>query len=486
MLLVAGLAFAAAPNHTSQRPSARPCWRKARRLHSRSGAGAARTAALSRAARARAQCLTVATLALLVSSLATVAVPKLAGSLIDVCIQFGQEGGRAQAKRHLDTMLFQILGILAVGGVATGVRSWRAPRWLRGLEVARAWQRAARWSCRGDFCAVSRVACGAAAGKPGACSASAASLAARPAESPLIEGRSDLRARPGATSGSVPQAVQLGGRARDVAPTQQPLPPAGGPGDRCACCRPSVGQQGRAGLPGAAGRGPPMGTGALCAMLRGQLWSAHCQGRDPAGLHGRWCACRRCVVGVPPQAGERLPGAAEMPACSPSAGDACRHLARHGVTALPLSRCSLHMCTCNSRRICEQAWVVGRAGGLCGRVVRAGVRAGVQSLPCAHGWRSLPGRAGFFDRVRTGELMNRLSEARAAAHASAGWSRCPLRTTFQLEEGGVPHEEVLGRGRLREQPRALLDEWWDEQRRTAMLASAPAPLPPPPPRTARG
>jgi len=36
---------------------------------------------------------------------------------------------------------------------------------------------------------------------------------------------------------------------------------------------------------------------------------------------------------------------------------------------------------------------------------------------------SLPGRAGFFDRVRTGELMNRLSEARAIAHASAGWSR---------------------------------------------------------------
>ena len=71
-----------------------------------------------------AQCLTVATLALLVSSLATVAVPKLAGSLIDVCIQYGQEGGRAAAKHHLNIMLYQILGILAVGGVATGIRSW--------------------------------------------------------------------------------------------------------------------------------------------------------------------------------------------------------------------------------------------------------------------------------------------------------------------------------------------------------------------------
>ena len=68
----------------------------------------------------------VATLALLVGSLATIAVPKLAGSLIDVCIQYNQEGGRDAAKRHLNTMLYQILGILAVGGVATGIRSWCA------------------------------------------------------------------------------------------------------------------------------------------------------------------------------------------------------------------------------------------------------------------------------------------------------------------------------------------------------------------------
>jgi len=118
----------------------------------------------------------VATLALLVSSLATVAVPKLAGSLIDVCIQFGQEGGRAQAKRHLDTMLFQILGILAVGGVATGVRSWRAPRRPCGCGAVRAPRRPcgcgaarARLVCcalllQRNFCAVLRLACGAAAG----------------------------------------------------------------------------------------------------------------------------------------------------------------------------------------------------------------------------------------------------------------------------------------------------------------------------------
>ncbi|KAK9828398.1 hypothetical protein WJX81_003942 [Elliptochloris bilobata] len=75
-------------------------------------------------AKEEALCLVVATLALLVSSLATVAVPKLAGSLIDVCIQYGQEGGRDTAKRHLNNMLYQILGILAIGGVATGIRSW--------------------------------------------------------------------------------------------------------------------------------------------------------------------------------------------------------------------------------------------------------------------------------------------------------------------------------------------------------------------------
>ena len=81
------------------------------------------------------QCLVVATLALLVGSLATIAVPKLAGSLIDVCIQYNQEGGRDAAKRHLNTMLYQILGILAVGGVATGIRSWCACKELASANL---------------------------------------------------------------------------------------------------------------------------------------------------------------------------------------------------------------------------------------------------------------------------------------------------------------------------------------------------------------
>ena len=84
------------------------------------------------------QCLVVATLALLVGSLATIAVPKLAGSLIDVCIQYNQEGGRDAAKHHLNTMLYQILGILAVGGVATGIRSWWACDYVKHRN-ARNW-----------------------------------------------------------------------------------------------------------------------------------------------------------------------------------------------------------------------------------------------------------------------------------------------------------------------------------------------------------
>ena len=85
------------------------------------------------------QCLVVATLALLVGSLATIAVPKLAGSLIDVCIQYNQEGGRDAAKRHVNTMLYEILGILAVGGVATGIRSWCACIFPVSCQYARNW-----------------------------------------------------------------------------------------------------------------------------------------------------------------------------------------------------------------------------------------------------------------------------------------------------------------------------------------------------------
>jgi hypothetical protein len=72
-----------------------------------------------------AQVLFLGTIALLVGSLATVAVPKLAGALIDICIDYGK-GGRSveRAEAVLNQKLFQIIGIIAVGAVATGIRSW--------------------------------------------------------------------------------------------------------------------------------------------------------------------------------------------------------------------------------------------------------------------------------------------------------------------------------------------------------------------------
>ena len=71
------------------------------------------------------QVLFLATVALFIGSLATVAVPKLAGDLIDICIQFGQRGESAgEAENELNQKLLQIIGILAVGAVFTGVRSW--------------------------------------------------------------------------------------------------------------------------------------------------------------------------------------------------------------------------------------------------------------------------------------------------------------------------------------------------------------------------
>ncbi|DBB11348.1 TPA: hypothetical protein ACH3X3_006772 [Trebouxia sp. C0006] len=67
----------------------------------------------------------LATVALAVASLCTVAVPKLAGDLIDVCIHFGQGSYDAgEAKHKLNGMLYKILIVLAVGGVASGLRSW--------------------------------------------------------------------------------------------------------------------------------------------------------------------------------------------------------------------------------------------------------------------------------------------------------------------------------------------------------------------------
>ena len=72
-----------------------------------------------------AQVIFLATVALFIGSLATVAVPKLAGDLIDICIQFGQRGESSEeANNELNQKLLQIIGILAVGAVFTGIRSW--------------------------------------------------------------------------------------------------------------------------------------------------------------------------------------------------------------------------------------------------------------------------------------------------------------------------------------------------------------------------
>lgn len=69
-------------------------------------------------------------------SLATVAVPKLAGELIDVCITYAKEESSGDvAKQVLNQKLFQIIGILAVGGIATGIRSWYAPFRVKRIRL---------------------------------------------------------------------------------------------------------------------------------------------------------------------------------------------------------------------------------------------------------------------------------------------------------------------------------------------------------------
>ena len=50
------------------------------------------------------QVLVLATIALFIGSLSTVAVPKLAGNLIDICVEGQKEGGRAQADNQLLSM----------------------------------------------------------------------------------------------------------------------------------------------------------------------------------------------------------------------------------------------------------------------------------------------------------------------------------------------------------------------------------------------
>ena len=61
------------------------------------------------------QLLVIATVFLFISSLATVAVPKLAGELIDVCIKFhaGGSEGKEAAKKHLNRKLLPHFGAQA-------------------------------------------------------------------------------------------------------------------------------------------------------------------------------------------------------------------------------------------------------------------------------------------------------------------------------------------------------------------------------------
>lgn len=69
--------------------------------------------------------IVLGTVALGLASLCTIAIPKLAGDLIDICIHYGQGSFDADAAKHkLNGMLYKILIVLAVGGVASGFRSW--------------------------------------------------------------------------------------------------------------------------------------------------------------------------------------------------------------------------------------------------------------------------------------------------------------------------------------------------------------------------
>ena len=71
------------------------------------------------------QILLLASVALAIGSLAVVAIPKLAGQLIDVCITYDKGGvSKRDAMHRLNSMLYEILGVLAIGGVASGFRSW--------------------------------------------------------------------------------------------------------------------------------------------------------------------------------------------------------------------------------------------------------------------------------------------------------------------------------------------------------------------------
>lgn len=80
---------------------------------------------LLREARPEAWALSVATFFLLIGSLANLAVPKIAGGLIDACTQAASGVlTPTQAQAVLNQQLLYVIGILLVGGIASGVRAY--------------------------------------------------------------------------------------------------------------------------------------------------------------------------------------------------------------------------------------------------------------------------------------------------------------------------------------------------------------------------
>lgn len=68
--------------------------------------------------------LVLATFFLFIGSLASLAVPTLAGKLIDACYKAEGEWDTSWAKHEITVELFQIFAVLAVGGLASGLRGY--------------------------------------------------------------------------------------------------------------------------------------------------------------------------------------------------------------------------------------------------------------------------------------------------------------------------------------------------------------------------
>lgn len=69
------------------------------------------------------QVLALATVFLLLGSVASLALPRLAGELVDSCLR-AQKGDVHQAKADINKYSLQVLAVLAAGGLAGGLRAW--------------------------------------------------------------------------------------------------------------------------------------------------------------------------------------------------------------------------------------------------------------------------------------------------------------------------------------------------------------------------